>query len=243
MTTVSAERLAKTFVEVSDTLVDEFDLIDFLHTLTVRTAELVGAGAAGLLLADQRGRLEFMAASDENARLLELFQVQNSEGPCLDAFRTAAPILNADLRTATGQWPQFAPRATAAGFRSVHAFPLRLRSEIIGALNVFGTDNSGTLDPADVPIVQALADVAAIALLQERAIRRGEVLTEQLQGALTSRIVIEQAKGAVAQAHQIDVDEAFRLIRDFARRNNRRLSDVARAIFTDPAGPAMITRR
>jgi GAF domain-containing protein len=243
MTTVTAERLAKTFVEVSDTLVDEFDLIDFLHTLAVRTVELVGAGAAGLLLADQRGRLEFIAASDENTKLLELFQVQNSEGPCFDAFRTAKPVRNADLRGAVGQWPQFAPRAAAAGFLSVHAFPLRLRTEVIGALNVFGTRPGGVLDLADVPIVQALADVAAIALLQERTIRRGEILTEQLQGALNSRIVIEQAKGAVAQAHQISVDEAFRLIREYARRNNRRLSDIAHAVFTDPAGPAMITPR
>jgi GAF domain-containing protein len=241
MTTVSAERLAKTFVEVSDTLVDEFDLIDFLHTLAVRTVDLVGASAVGLLLADQRGRLKFMAASDENTELLELFQEQSSEGPCLDAFRTAAPVVNADLRTATAQWPRFAPRAIAAGFRSVHAFPLRLRTEVIGALNVFGTDAGSTLDATDVPIVQALADVAAIALLQERAIRRGEILTEQLQGALNSRITIEQAKGAVAQARQIDVDEAFRLIRDYARRNNRRLGDVAQAIFTDPDGPALIT--
>jgi GAF domain-containing protein len=243
MTTVSAERLARTFVEVSDTLVDEFDLIDFLHTLTVRAVDLVGASAAGLLLADQRGRLEFMAASDENTKLLELFQVQNSEGPCLDAFRTAAPVLNADLRTATGRWPQFAPRAIAAGFLSVHAFPLRLRAEVIGALNLFGTDPGSTLDAADVPIVQALADVAAIALLQERAIRRGEILTEQLQGALNSRIVIEQAKGAVAQAHQISVDAAFRLIRDYSRHNNRRLGDVAQAIFTDPGAHALIALR
>lgn len=241
MTTVSAERLAKTFVEVSDTLVDEFDLIEFLHTLTVRTVDLVGATAAGLLLADQRGRLEFMAASDENTRLLELFQVQSHEGPCLDAFRTAAPVVNADLRTATGRWPQFAPRATAAGFRSVHAFPLRLRAEVIGALNVFGTDGSSELDIADVPVVQALADVATIALLQERAIRRGEVLSEQLQGALNSRIVIEQAKGALAQANGISVDAAFTLLRDYARRNNRRLSEVAQGLLTDPASIALIT--
>jgi GAF domain-containing protein len=243
MTTVSADRLAKTFVEVSDTLVDEFDLIDFLHTLTVRTVDLVGATAAGLLLADQRGRLEFMAASDENTRLLELFQVQSSEGPCLDAYRTGTPVLNADLRTATARWPQFAPRATAAGFRSVHAFPLRLRTEVIGALNVFGTDSNSALDIADAPVVQALADVATIALLQERTIRRGEVLSEQLQGALNSRIAIEQAKGAIAQANDVSVDEAFTLLRDYARRNNRRLSEVAQTIFRDPGGVAMITPR
>jgi GAF domain-containing protein len=236
MTTVSAERLARIFVEVADTLVDEFDLIDFMHMLAERTADLVGASAVGLLVSDQRGRLEFLAASDENTRLLELFQVQNSEGPCLDAFRTARPVINADLAEAAGRWPLFAPRATEAGFRSVHAFPLRLRSEIIGALNVFGDQPGRSLDATDVPIVQALADVAAIGLLQERAIRRGETLTEQLQGALNSRIVIEQAKGAVAQARAVNVDEAFMLIRNYARRTNRRLSDVAYAISSEPGG-------
>jgi len=236
MTTVSAERLAKIFVEVADTLVDEFDLIDFLHMLADRTADLVGASAVGLLLADQHGRLEFLAASDENTKLLELFQVQNHEGPCLDAFRTATPVINADLTEAGARWPRFAPRATAAGFRSVHAFPLRLRAEVIGALNVFGSQPGSTLHDADVPIVQALADVAAIGLLQERAIRRGEVLTEQLQGALNSRIIIEQAKGATAQAHGVSVDEAFTLIRNYARRTNRRIGDVAHAIVTAPAG-------
>lgn len=233
MTTVSAERLARVFVEVADTLVDEFDLIDFMHMLAVRTANLVDASAVGLLLADQRGRLEFLAASDENTRLLELFQAQNSEGPCFDAFRTSTPVINADLAEAGARWPRFAPRAAAAGFRSVHAFPLRLRDEVIGALNVFGSGPGRTLDEADVPIVQALADVAAIGLIQERAVRRGEVLTEQLQGALNSRIIIEQAKGAVAQAHGVNVDEAFMLIRNYARRTNRRLGDVARAIVTD----------
>ena len=235
MTTVSAQRLATIFVEVADTLVDEFDLIDFLHMLADRTADLIHGSAVGLVLADQRGRLEFLAASDENTKLLELFQVQNSEGPCLDAFRTGTPVVNADLAAASARWPRFAPRATAAGFRSVHAFPLRLRSEVIGALNVFGSQPGSILDDADVPIVQALADVAAIGLLQERAIRRGELLTEQLQGALNSRIAIEQAKGAVAQIYGVSVDEAFTLIRGYARRTNSRIGDVARAIVTDPA--------
>ena len=162
MTTIPAERLARVFVEIADTLVDEFDLIDFMHMLAERTADLVGAPAVGLLLADQHGRLEFLAASDENTKLLELFQVQYHEGPCLDAFRTATPVVNADLADAAARWPRFAPRAAAAGFRSVHAFPLRLRSEVIGALNVFGDQPGSTLDDADVPIVQSLADVAAI---------------------------------------------------------------------------------
>ncbi|HEY0001711.1 MAG TPA: GAF and ANTAR domain-containing protein, partial [Actinoplanes sp.] len=213
-------------------LIDEFDLVDFLHMLTDRTADLVGAAAVGLVLADSGGRLEFMAGSNENAKLIELFQLQVHEGPCLEAFSTGQPVINVNLSEAASRWPRFAPRAAAIGFQSVHAFPMRLRSQTIGALNVFGDTASGDFDGADVPIVQALVDVAAIALLQERAIHRGEVLTEQLQGALNSRIVIEQAKGAVAQLHQVSVDEAFVRIRAYARRNNKKLIEVAGAIVT-----------
>jgi GAF domain-containing protein len=179
MTTVSAQRLAAIFVEVADTLVAEFDLIEFLHMLTDRAADLVDAAAVGLLLADQRGRLEYMAGSDENVKLVELFQLQNDEGPCLEAFHTGQPVINVDLGEASSRWPRFAPRATEAGFQSVHAFPLRLRRQVIGALNVFGDTKGGDFRGMDVPIMQALADVAAIGLLQERIIRRGEVLTEQ----------------------------------------------------------------
>jgi GAF domain-containing protein len=205
--------------------------------LTDRTADLVGAAAVGLLLADKDGRLEFMAGSNENVKLLELFQLQTHEGPCLEAFRTGQPVINVNLGEAASRWPRFAPRATATGFQSVHAFPMRLRSQTIGALNVFGDTKGGDFGTTDVPIVQALADVAAIALLQERAIRRGEVLSEQLQGALNSRVLIEQAKGAVAQAHQVSVDEAFSRIRTYARRNNKKLTDVAHTIVTDRTTP------
>jgi GAF domain-containing protein len=233
MSTVSAERLATIFVEAADTLVDEFDLLDFLHMLTDRARVLVDAAAAGLMLADERGQLGFMAGSDENVRLVELFQLQNNQGPCLEAFRTGQAVINVDLSAATGRWPQFAPRAAEAGFRSVHAFPLRLRTQVIGALNIFGSSTGGDFDPADVPVVQALADVATIGLMQERAIRRSEALTEQLQGALNSRIIIEQAKGALSQVHGISVDEAFHRIRAYARNNNRRLTEVADLIVTD----------
>jgi len=232
MTTVSEQRLAEIFVEVADTLVAEFDLIEFLQMLADRAASLVVGTTVGLLLADQRGGLHFMAASDESTKLLEVFQLQWRDGPCLDAFHNAAPVVNADLRTAGDRWPRFAPYATAAGFRSVHAFPLRLRQDVIGAMGLFGTQDAA-FDDADVQIIQAMADVAAIGLLQERAIRRGELLTEQLQGALNSRIVIEQAKGAIAQAFQVSVDEAFGLLRAHARRTNRRLGEVARLAVTD----------
>lgn len=233
MSTLPAERVAQVFVEVADTLVDEFDLIEFLQMVTTRASELVGSAAAGLLLADHQGRLQFMAASNEQTELLELFQVQANQGPCQDCFRQGTPVTNADLRHAGARWPQFAPRAVAAGFRSVHAFPLRLRKQVLGALNLFGT-GVGRMDPEDVHIVQALADVATIGLLQERTVRRGEVLTEQLQGALNSRVVIEQAKGAIAQIHGVTVDEAFQLLRGYCRRNHLHLGVVAHSIVSNP---------
>lgn len=236
MPAVSAERLATVFVEVADTLVDEFDVIEFLQMLTQRVAGLFDTGEVGLMLADHRNRLTFMAASDENAKLMELFQLQHNDGPCLDAFRTARPITNVNLADAQDKWPRFAPRATQAGFLSVHAFPLRLRAQVIGAMSVFGSATE--LDEADTHIVQSLADVAVIGLLQERAIRHGEALSEQLQGALNSRIVIEQAKGIVAQTRGVTPDEAFTLIRHHARSNNRRLSDLAATIVAGlPALP------
>ncbi|WP_306207345.1 GAF and ANTAR domain-containing protein [Actinoplanes sp. RD1] len=240
MTTVSAERLAAIFVEFADTLVDDFDPIEFLHMLTDRAAGLVGAAAAGVVLGDRHGGLEFMAGSDENVKLVELFQLQTRQGPCWEAVRTGRAVINVDLRAAATRWPRFAPRAVAAGFQSVHAFPLRLRSQVIGAMTVFGDTKGGDFTGADVPVVQALADVATIGLLQERAIRRGEILAEQLQGALHSRIVIEQAKGAIAQAEGTSVDEAFTVIRGYARRHNRKLTDVARAVVTDPVLRAQV---
>ncbi|GAA2607210.1 GAF and ANTAR domain-containing protein [Paractinoplanes durhamensis] len=241
MTTVSAERLATLFVEVADTLIDDFDVVEFLQMLTQRVADLFDTGEAGLMLADHRNRLNFMAASDESARLMELFQLQYGDGPCLDAFRTARPVTNVNLAAAAGKWPEFAPRAAQAGFQSVHAFPLRLRREVIGAMGVFGSATE--LDDADTLIVQSLADVAVIGLLQERSIRRGEALTEQLQGALNSRVIIEQAKGVVAQAYGVNPDEAYALIRAFSRNTNRHLSEVAATIVNElPALPNLTTR-
>jgi len=240
MTTVPAERLADVFVEVADTLVDDFDLIEFLQMLTSRTAELAGAAAAGLLLADQQGNLQFMAASEEDTKMLELFQVQNHEGPYQDCFRTGRPVANADLGAAADRWPVFAPRAVEAGFGSVYAIPMRLRTETIGALNLFG-DGAGGLQPDGMHIVQALADVATIGLLQERAVRRGEVLTEQLQSALNSRIIIEQAKGVIAQIYTVDINQAFELLRGYSRRHHLRIGNVARALVTDPASIPNLT--
>jgi transcriptional regulator with GAF, ATPase, and Fis domain len=242
MAMISAERLAEVFVEVADTLVDEFDLIEFLQMVTGHTSRLVPAEAAGLLLADDRGRLQLMAASDDRARMVELFQVQAVEGPCQDCFREGRPVVNADLASAGDRWPRFAPRAVEAGFLSVHAFPLRLRRQVIGALNLFGT-HLGEMEPADARVVQALADVATIGLLQERAIAQGELLSEQLQSALDSRVVIEQAKGALAQIHDCSPQEAFELLRSWSRRHQRKLGEVAAGVLGNPGDyPGLGTR-
>lgn len=231
---IAAERLAEVFVELADTLIDDFDLIEFLQMLATHTSDLFDARAAGLLLADHRGRLQVMAASDERSEMLELFRVQAHEGPCQDCFTQGEAVVNADLTQANDRWPNFAPRAVAAGYRSVHAFPLRLRGQTYGALNLFGSD-IGQMDSTDTKIVQALADIATIGMLQQRAIQRGDDLTEQLQGALNTRIVIEQAKGMIAQTHAITPDQAFDMMRSYCRKNNLPLTDVANRVIIQPA--------
>ena len=237
---IAVDRLAEVFVEVADTLVDDFDVIEFLESLTRHTAEVSHAASAGLLLADPQGRLQYMASSTTSVRLLELFQLQYQEGPCLDCFNSGTAVVNSDLGEARARWPRFAPRAVEAGFQSVHAFPLRHRQKVIGALNLFSAD-TGRLEPTDVRIIQCLADIATIGLLQERAIRSAEILTEQLQGALNSRISIEQAKGILARTHGVGVDAAFERMRTYARVNHLRLSDVARDVVLEPGRHAELT--
>jgi transcriptional regulator with GAF, ATPase, and Fis domain len=232
---MDGELLSATFVELTDTLVVGFDVIDFLHVLTDRSAQLLNVSAAGLLLADPRGELRVVAASSEAARLLELFQLQSDQGPCLDCFRSGRPVAAADLAVEAARWPRFAPAARQAGFAAVQALPMRLREHVIGALNLFSAD-SGALAPADVRVGQALADVATISLLHERSMRHSDTLNEQLQTALNSRVIIEQAKGKLAERLGLDMDQAFSLLRDQARTSNRRLSDLARA-FVDGTEP------
>ena len=227
---MDGELLSNAFVELADTMVADFDVIDFLHTLTERSVQLLDAAAAGVLLADPRGELRLVAASTEAARVLELFQLQNDQGPCLDCFRSAQPVAAPDLTTAGQRWPQFAAAAAQAGFAAVQALPMRLRSQVIGALNLFQATPGG-LNHEDVRVGQALADVATIGLLQERSTRRGETLHEQLQAALNSRVVIEQAKGKLAERLGQDMDQAFTLLRSHARNRNLRLSDLAQAVI------------
>jgi len=236
-------QLSDVFVEMADTLVDDFDVIDFLHMLAERCVQLLGVSAAGLLLTDLRGALQVVAASSERTRLLELFQLQTDQGPCLDCFHTGRPVSVADL-PAAGRWPQFTAAAAEVGFAAVHALPMRLRDEVIGALNLFDT-TPGLLDAGTLRVGQALADVATIGLLQQRAIHRRDALTEQLQTALNSRILIEQAKGVLAERLHLSLHEAFALLRSGARSHNRRLSDLAQAIVdgTEQLPPAATASR
>jgi transcriptional regulator with GAF, ATPase, and Fis domain len=228
---MSREQLvATTFVELADTLVDDFDVIDFLHTLASRCVELLDASAAGIMLADQRGGLQVMASSTEEARLLELYELQNDEGPCLDCFRSGLPIGHDNLPAMRSLWPSFTERLQELGFNSAQALPMRLRNETIGALNIFRT-SPGLLTAADQRLGQAMADVATVGLIQERAIAARELLAEQLQTALNSRIVLEQAKGVLAERVGLPVDQVFQMMRAYARNRGLLLCDVAAQII------------
>jgi transcriptional regulator with GAF, ATPase, and Fis domain len=218
--------LARTFVELADTLVADFDVVELLTLLTDGCVDVLDVGAAGLMLAAPEGDLRVMASSSEAMRVLELFELQSQEGPCLDCYRTGQPVVNQDLATVNGRWPRFAAEALAAGFHSVHALPMRLRGAVIGALNLFHIE-PGEMRQADVVAAQAMADVATIGVLQHRAALEAQVLNEQLNHALTSRIVIEQAKGIIAEREGLNMEQAFSTLRNHARHHNLRLLDVA----------------
>lgn len=223
------QRLASTFVELADSLVEDFDVVDLMVLLTERCVELLDAAAAGLLLADGAGGLRLIAATSDALETVELFQVQNDEGPCRDCFHTGAAVNTADLADDEGRWPRFAPVAVAAGFRAAHALPLRLRGQMLGALNLFRAEPIA-LSRSDLTTAQALADVATIAILQSRAVHDSHIVAEQLQEALDSRIAIEQAKGIIAAATGCGMDEAFTRLRKFARTSQRRLVQVSQEI-------------
>jgi len=222
--------LAATFVDLADTLVADFDVIEFLHTLATRSVELLDADAAGIMLADHHGGLHVMASSTEEARLLELYELQNDEGPCLDCFRSGRAVARDGLSAMRASWPVFTPELQKLGFHSAQALPMRLRNETIGALNLF-RDRPGLMSEADLRIGQAMADVATVGLIQERAISASELLAAQLQTALNSRVRLEQAKGVLAERAGLPMDQAFQLMRDYARNNGRRLSEVATHII------------
>jgi transcriptional regulator with GAF, ATPase, and Fis domain len=237
-----SKRLANVFVELADTLVDEFDTVDFLQMLIDRCVELLDVDAAGLMLADQRGSLQLMASTVERARLLELFELQAEEGPCLDSFTTGGPVTNVDLAEAQDRWPRFSPAAVEAGFGGTHALPMRLRRQVIGALNLF-TDRQTALDEDAVAIAQAMADVATIGLLHERNLAEQTLLSEQLQTALNSRVLIEQAKGVLAARAGISVADAFTRMRTHARRDGVTLTAVAAALVEGSLDASSLVNR
>jgi GAF domain-containing protein len=225
------EWLAHTFIELADTLVADFDLIDFMSTLVDRLSELLESSEVGLALGSASGELRVLASSSERMRLLELIEIQTDEGPCRDCFRDGVRVVNQRLDESNDRWPTFAAQARAAGFQMVHAIPLRLRDETIGAMNIFNP-NLTELTPQEVNLAQALADAATIGILQERAVSHGVELAAQLQRALDSRVVVEQAKGIVGERLHIEMDAAFDLIRGYARGHRRRLSEVAAAVIS-----------
>jgi GAF domain-containing protein len=230
------QAIAEAFVRLADILVDDYDVVELLDQLVNTCVHVLGVTAVGLLLDDQKGNLALVASSSEESRLLELFQLQNNQGPCLDCVRTGSAVTSGDLEIDRDRWPLFVPAARLAGFRSVAAVPLRLRDQIIGGLNLFMVDPR-EVPPADRRLAQALADVATIGILQQRSLHRSHVLSEQLQNALTSRIAIEQAKGVLAERGQLSMGAAFDSLRRYARDHNLKLTDVAHAVVTTGLDP------
>ena len=228
--------LARTLVELADTLVDDFDVVELLTLLTDRCVEVLDVAAAGLMLAYPGGELRVMASSSDAMRLLELFELQSEEGPCPDCYRTGKPIINHRLAASGGPWPRFEPRAVEAGFRSVHALPMRLRDVTVGALNLFRTDE-GALSDADVAAAQALADVATIGVLHHHSALDTRIVNEQLHHALNIRVTIEQAKGMVVEHTGTDMHQAFAALRSHARSHNLRLVDVANEVIAGALEP------
>lgn len=232
---------AQTLVELADTLVADFDVVELLTRLADRCVEVLDVGAAGLMLAAPDGELRVMASSSEAMRVLELFEIQAQEGPCLDSYRSGEQVVNQDLGAANGRWPHFAGEALAAGFHSVHALPMRLRGTVIGAVNLFHVER-GEMREADLAAAQAFADVATIAILQHRAVLEAQVVNEQLNHALNSRIVIEQAKGMLAEREGLDMEQSFFMLRNHARNHNLRLVDVATSVIDGKIAASTLDR-
>ncbi|MGA3216950.1 MAG: GAF and ANTAR domain-containing protein [Acidimicrobiales bacterium] len=223
--------LSRTFVELADTLVESYDQIDFLHRLADRCVSLLGVAEAGVVLVGSEGQLRPLASSSERMHLIELLEVQSQDGPCLDCWRTGEAIRENRLAESQMRWPVFGPAALAAGFLSVYAVPMRLREERLGALNLFANQAYGLIQP-DEAIAQAMADVATIGILHQRFIHRRQEVSEQLEEAFNARIALEQAKGVLAEAMRIDLDEAFSLLRGYARDHKLLLSQVARQVIS-----------
>lgn len=225
-----ASRVSEAFVKLTDALVGPFDVLDLLHTLVGQSVELLDATAAGLLLADSRGHLQVLASTSEGSQLVEILQSQAGVGPCVDSYKTGKVVTLADIRTEGDRYPDFQAAALSQGFLSVHAIPMRVRPRAIGALNLFRND-TGEMSEEDAAIGQALADVATIGILQGRNFRENTLVNEQLQRALSSRILIEQAKGVIAERSGVNMDEAFRRLRAFARSHSEAMHVTAQNVI------------
>jgi len=227
MTSESRESaLTTAFVSFADTLVADYDVVELLQSLVDTSARLLDAAAAGLLLADETGELAVIASTSERSRLVELMQLEAGLGPCVQAFQTGVVVEIDDIGATADRWPGFSGAALDQGFQSVIAVPLRLRDATIGTLNLFRT-GTGRMTAIDAEAARGLADMATIGILHERAIRESTIAQEQLQNALNSRVVIEQAKGVIGQLRGVDMDEAFRILRTHSRSNHIPLRDVA----------------
>lgn len=232
-------RLGHLFVRLADSLVNDFDVVELLDELVARCTDLLDAESAGLMLADHQGVLRVMAASSEETRLLELLELQNHEGPCLDCYRTGEMVVVTSAADQAERWPLFAAEMRRLRLGPIYALPLRLRGQIIGALNLFRVTDRPLPDD-QVEIAQALADVATISILQHRATEANERLAAQLQVALNSRIAIEQAKGVTAQALGVSMDRAFAVLRDHARRSRQSLTELATRIAAGQLSPDLL---
>ncbi len=228
--------VVEALVEMADTLVDDYDVVDLLTGLADRCVSLLDVSAAGVMLASPEASLGLVASSSEAMRLLELFELQTQEGPCLDAFRTGQSVEHENLQAGSGRWPSFSAAALQAGFASALALPLRLREATLGALNLLRVTRT-PMDEADVIVARAFADLATLSIIQHRTAAESQRLNEQLSAALTSRVVIEQAKGVIAERADVDLAEAFSRLRSYARNHNRRLTDVARAAIDGTLDP------
>lgn len=225
-----SSRVSAAFVKIADTLVGDYDVLELLHTLVEESVELLDAAAAGLMLAGPDGVLQVLASTSEESQLVEALQQESGAGPCVDCYVTGVPVTVRDIAGTEDRWPDFKKAAATQGFRSVHAFPMRLKGRTIGAMNLFRTE-IGELSDEDVAIGQALADVSTISILQKKTASESAVVNQQLQDALNSRILIEQAKGMIAHIDNIDTNEAFRRLRRHARSNNKNLRETAQAVL------------
>lgn len=238
----SRERhVTSTLVQLADTLVAGYDVAEMFYFLVESCRDLLSVDHAGLMLVDPDGNLHVVAATSEVTHLIELLQIQNQEGPCLDAFRSGQVVESGPLTDSevTARWPKLAEAAHDAGFGAITAMPMRLRDQVLGALNLFRVETT-PLSIDDVAVAQAFANIATISILQARATHDARTVIDQLQRALDTRVIIEQAKGFVAQHANVTMDESFARIRRYARNNNLRLSDVARDIVANVLNPQLL---